>query len=709
MKTYLYKGNKDMFLTEGSNLTRMKNKYLTRSLCITVLAAMVLNGPLSVSAGDDSELVQSVDEEGKSEEKSSAEENTPEQPEPTAAPVTPEPTPEPEVPQPEPTVAPDIPEPTIGPVTPTPESEQPDLTPTVTPEPDAVEISEAVRSLISKIDALSEKELTAEDKSAVEELRAEYESLQEEQKCYVTNYQLLLDFEETLRAMADDTSETETDEEQKEDQNVPETDETEDEVEISDESDDAVGKMGTPVYYVSNLHAGKEFYLDSLKENYQISFSDDFASVMDQIEQEYKERKGLTDGSDDRENGITTSADSLLVRNWQDILAVYIYEQMQTGMTEFVMDASSKTKLAGIFEEMNPIIHDEENTAHASYGNYHINYYIKQHGISQEDRETLKKYVETDCKLLCAIVTDARGFVRQSVGDDVSEERVNVITAAYSLVGEVGYFWGGKSTQIGKDSSWGSAAKVEAEGSASTGTVRAYGLDCSGFVTWSVINGYMDPGVQNAVGDGTSEQWENARVISEADAQPGDLVFQDGPEAGSDNHVGIICGKTDDGDWIAVHCSSGKNGVTVGEAYGASFRYIRQPSFYPTQEEFTQMANAGSKTDNVQEAADDTFTLLEVSGEDTVSDILADNVSLDESETSDEPVFEDTDETEFTDEAEVIFEDEEEPETVDISGSVETTGTLNVILDQNVSVAESDRVIFPQKADDDTVEIIFED
>ena len=44
------------------------------------------------------------------------------------------------------------------------------------------------------------------------------------------------------------------------------------------------------------------------------------------------------------------------------------------------------------------------------------------------------------------------------------------------------------------------------------------------------------------------------------DAQPGDLVFQKGPEAGSDNHVGILCGKTDAGDWIAVHCSSSKNG-----------------------------------------------------------------------------------------------------------------------------------------------------
>ena len=56
---------------------------------------------------------------------------------------------------------------------------------------------------------------------------------------------------------------------------------------------------------------------------------------------------------------------------------------------------------------------------------------------------------------MCATVTAAKGFVRQSVGDDVSEERVNVIAAAYSLVGKVGYFWGGnllylETTQAGE-------------------------------------------------------------------------------------------------------------------------------------------------------------------------------------------------------------------------------------------------------------------
>ena len=74
-----------------------------------------------------------------------------------------------------------------------------------------------------------------------------------------------------------------------------------------------------------------------------------------------------------------------------------------------------------------------------TYANRKINYYIKKNKIAKKDRTILKKYVETDCKLLCAVVTAVNGFVRESVGDDVSEERVNVISAAYSLVGKVGY------------------------------------------------------------------------------------------------------------------------------------------------------------------------------------------------------------------------------------------------------------------------------
>lgn len=674
----------------------MKNKYLTKYLCITLISGTVLSSPAAVMAGSEGTEAAADFGDGSGQgETAPAPTEAPATPAPTVAPVpteapaTPAPTeapkpteaPQPTVtPEPEPTVTPQ-PSPTVTPqpsptVTPGPE---PTVTPqpTVTPEPD----EQAVKALIAEIDKLSKEKLTLKHEKKLKELREIYDDFTEEEKKLVTNYDILVKMEKRMEVLKK--------QEGKDD----------DKTEFSDGSE--TGKTGTPVYYtsmVSNLHAGREFYLDSLKNNYQLTFSEDFASVMDQIEREYKEKNGLTDASDTRENGQTASSDSLLVRNWQDILAVYVYEESQSGVKEFQMDSSSKNKLAEIFAEMNPIVRDEENPSHVSYGNYHINTYIKKNKIPQDQRDILKKYVETDCKLLCAVVTDAKGFVRQSVGDDVSEERVNVITAAYSLVGEVGYFWGGKSTAIGKDANWGNAEKVDAAGSPSTGSTRAYGLDCSGFVTWSVINGYLNQGMQSSVGDGTSEQWLNANVVSEEDAQPGDLVFQSGPEAGSDNHVGIICGQTDAGDWIAVHCSSSKNGVTVGEAYGASFRYIRQPDFYPTEEERTQMLSDAASAANVSapEKLEQNGTAEDLTSG-SASDAVLNSGSSDEIFVSDEDV-------------EVIFENMEEDEQTVVSeedretGNVEVTDTLQGILDQNISVTQS-----TSKAEEfEDIEVIFE-
>lgn len=683
----------------------MKNKYLTKYLCITLISGTVLSSPAAVMAGSEGTEAAADFGDGSGQgETAPAPTEAPATPAPTVAPVpteapaTPAPTeapkpteaPQPTVtPEPEPTVTPE-PDPTVTPqpsptVTPGPEptvTPQPSVTvtpqPTVTPEPD----EQAVKALIAEIEKLSKEKLTLKHEKKLKELREIYDDFTEEEKKLVTNYDILVKMEKRMEVLK------------------KQEDKDDDKTDFSDGSE--TGKTGTPVYYtsmVSNLHAGREFYLDSLKNNYQLTFSENFASVMDQIEREYKEKNGLTDASDTRENGQTASSDSLLVRNWQDILAVYVYEESQSGVKEFQMNSSSKNKLAEIFAEMNPLVRDEENPSHVSYGNYHINTYIKKNKIPQDQRDILKKYVETDCKLLCAVVTDAKGFVRQSVGDDVSEERVNVITAAYSLVGEVGYFWGGKSTAIGKDANWGNAEKVDAAGSPSTGSTRAYGLDCSGFVTWSVINGYLNQGMQSSVGDGTSEQWLNANVVSEEDAQPGDLVFQSGPEAGSDNHVGIICGQTDAGDWIAVHCSSSKNGVTVGEAYGASFRYIRQPDFYPTEEERTQMLSDGASAANVSapEKLEQNGTAEDLTSG-SASDAVLNSGSSDEIFVSDEDV-------------EVIFEDMEEDEQTAVSeedretGNVEVTDTLQGILDQNISVTQS-----TSKAEEfEDIEVIFED
>ena len=552
----------------------MKNKYLTKFLCLTLMSGMVLSGSASILAAEE---VPAYTSEGGSSDFSDSSDfgSEPEVPTPTPADPTPapvDPTPGPIDPTPSPA------DPTPTPVDPTPTPADPTPTPAdPTPTP-ADQITAAAQDVIKRITELNAQEVTLEKKSIVQSIRTAYNALSDKEKAQVSNYNLLVQAEAKIAQL----------EEQQKNNTNSNTNNS-----FTDNTT-STAQTGTPVYYASNIHAGKDFYLDSLKSNYNLTFSDDFATVMDEIEKEYKEKNKVSDASDTDGSKTTTSADSLLVRNWQDILAVYVYQQSKDGKTEFTLDSSCKEDLAKIFAEMNPIVRDKQNITHVTYGNRKINYYIKKNKIAKKDRTILKKYVETDCKLLCAVVTAANGFVRESVGDDVSEERVNVISAAYSLVGKVGYFWGGKSTVIGDDPSWGTSETVSAEGSKSTGTIRAYGLDCSGFVTWAVINGYQEKAMQEAVGDGTSDQWEKANVVSEADAQPGDLVFQKGPEAGSDNHVGILCGKTDAGDWIAVHCSSGKNGVTVGEAYSASFRYIRQPSFYPTSEQVQEMQNSSA-------------------------------------------------------------------------------------------------------------------
>ena len=592
----------------------MKNKYLTRFLCLTLMSGMALSGPASVLAAEDtaaytadgSDFSDSGDFDSGSEDPAPAD---PTPAEPTPAPADPTPTPA------DPTPTPTDPTPTPTDPTPTPAN------PTPTP---SSQITKAAQDVIDRIKELNAQTITLEKKATVQSIRTAYNALSDTEKAQVSNYNLLVQAEATIAQLEAQKNNANT--------NNPFTDNT------------SAAQTGTPVYYASNIHAGKDFYLDSLKNNYNLTFSDDFASVMDEIEKEYKEKNKVADASDVNGSKTTTSADSLLVRNWQDILAVYVYQQSQDGKTEFTLDSSCKKDLAKIFAELNPIVRDKQDITHVAYANRKINYYIKKNKIAKKDRTILKKYVETDCKLLCAVVTAANGFVRESVGDDVSEERVNVISAAYSLVGKVGYFWGGKSTVIGEDPGWGTSEKVSAEGSKSTGTIRAYGLDCSGFVTWAVINGYQDKAMQEAVGDGTSDQWEKANVVTEADAQPGDLVFQKGPEAGSDNHVGILCGKTDAGDWIAVHCSSGKNGVTVGEAYSASFRYIRQPSFYPTQEQVQEMQSNSTVSITTDDAAASTGTDI-FSANMTVSNTLQDAMK---SNTSDSTGFTTSESTEKT-------------------------------------------------------------
>ena len=196
----------------------MKNKYLNKFFCITMLSAMVLAIPTGVKAAEEADNV--VAEEGVSGDGSEVSEPEPEvpaEPEPTAAP-------EPEItaaPDPEPTTAPEptdtptpapteTPEPTATPApTATPE---PTATPapTATPEPTATPVPTAtparddsakVQAVIRKIKALAGRTITAADKAEINSVRAAYEALSNTEKAKVTNYKILTEAEAKLAAV----------------------------------------------------------------------------------------------------------------------------------------------------------------------------------------------------------------------------------------------------------------------------------------------------------------------------------------------------------------------------------------------------------------------------------------------------------------------------------------------------------------------------
>ena len=160
----------------------------------------------------------------------------------------------------------------------------------------------------------------------------------------------------------------------------------------------------------------------------------------------------------------------------------------------------------------------------------------------------------------------------ENLPDDLEPERKAVVETAVQLVGRVSYFWGGKSLTLGWDDRWGTPMEVTAAGSGSTGTIRPFGLDCSGFVDWTFYNatsGSYYPGR----GGGAATQHSYCTNISWSDAQPGDLVFY--PD---DSHVGIVGGKDADGNLLIVHCSGGANGVVITGSAG--FTTVARPDCF---------------------------------------------------------------------------------------------------------------------------------
>ena len=151
-----------------------------------------------------------------------------------------------------------------------------------------------------------------------------------------------------------------------------------------------------------------------------------------------------------------------------------------------------------------------------------------------------------------------------------SAARKQVLTTALSLVGKVPYFWGGKSGP-GWNDEWNTPKLVTAAGSTTSGTIRPYGLDCSGFTDWTY---------KTALGvslyGGTQTQWDNSFAVSADQLLPGDLGFLAESDGQGWNHVLIFAGDGEDGRRMWVHSSSGEGVVLNSPGYESSLS-LRRP------------------------------------------------------------------------------------------------------------------------------------
>ena len=150
---------------------------------------------------------------------------------------------------------------------------------------------------------------------------------------------------------------------------------------------------------------------------------------------------------------------------------------------------------------------------------------------------------------------------------DCSGARKELMRAALSLVGKVPYFWGGKSGP-GWNEAWNTPRLVTAAGSSSTGTLRPYGLDCTGFTDW-----VYQTALGHSLYEGSWLQWDNTYAITEAELLPGDLGFMAVPGTVPVNHTLLYAGRDAAGNQMWVHCSSGAGGVAFNSpTYVTQFR-----------------------------------------------------------------------------------------------------------------------------------------
>lgn len=254
---------------------------------------------------------------------------------------------------------------------------------------------------------------------------------------------------------------------------------------------------------------------------------------------------------------------------------VYSGSTITGTKTESYYEANGKETVSPTTETIKYVectIHPFDNTVIATAFGIDLNAPYEQFGITygeaiQKMAAALKMTLYGTAGNGQAVpLTDAEliAFVNRQ---NCSAARKHILTTALSLVGKVPYFWGGKSPP-GWNDEWNTPKLVTAAGSTTSGTIRPYGLDCSGFSTW-VFNTAV--GVE--IGAGCNGQYPNTYAISASELLPGDLGFlADGDGWG---HVLIFAGYGANGERMWVHSSGGEGVILNTPSYEGTLSYRR--------------------------------------------------------------------------------------------------------------------------------------